>query len=189
MKGRTVLGAIGLIAALILGACGGGNTSDTSNALESATAATTDQSSSASSGPGSGTGDGTGSDATTTAGQQTATTELLISIANHPSEPKYQQGVMQVPAGTEFVVNYNNPSQEEHNWVVVEPGKEQAVADAAAAKGGDPTGVAGVIAWSKPIAGSSTEIRVPPLQQGGYPYICTLPGHLAAGHQGALDVK
>jgi azurin len=195
-----MMGAIGLVALLSLSACGGGNNSGTSNAIEGRTAATAgDQGtnntgSSAGEGSGtvggSGTGDGTGSDATTTTTDQTATTELVISIANNPNQPRYQQGVMQAPVGIEFVVNYNNPGQEEHNWVLVEPGQEQAVADAAGAKGGDASGVAGVIAWSEPIAASSTTIKVPALpQQGGYPYICTLPGHFAAGHKGALNVR
>jgi uncharacterized cupredoxin-like copper-binding protein len=201
MRLRAALGIIALIAAFGLVACGGGNNSGTNNTIEGRTAATTDEGntsgnnsgSSAGEGSGttggSGTGDGTGSDATTTTGEQTASAELVISLANHPTEDTYQQGVMSVPVGTEFVINYNNPSQEEHNWVLVEPGQEQAVAAAAEANGGDASKVPGVIAWSEPIAGTSTNIRVRSLEQGGYPYICTVPGHFEAGHKGALNVR
>ena len=115
---------------------------------------------------------------------------LTLSITNNPDQPLYSQGVMQAPVGSKVVVQYNNPSQEPHNWVLVEPGKEQAVADAAEAKNGDPANIEGVIAWSETVTGSTTNIEVPPLQEaGGYPYICTVPGHYEAGHKGALNVR
>ncbi|MDP9310740.1 MAG: plastocyanin/azurin family copper-binding protein [Chloroflexota bacterium] len=115
---------------------------------------------------------------------------LTLSITNSPSEPLYSQGVMQAPIGSPIVVQYNNPSDQPHNWVLVQPGQEQAVADAAEAKNGDPSNIEGVIAWSETITGSTTNIEVPPLPEtGGYPYICTVPGHYEAGHKGALNVR
>lgn len=143
--------------------------------------------------PGSGTGDGTGSDATTTAADATSTANndaLQLSISNKPDLPQYNQGVMSAPVGAPIVVTYNNPSQQPHNWVLVEPGQEQAVVDAAEAKGGNPEGIPGVLAWSETVTNNTTTIEVPPLeQQGGYTYLCTVPGHFEQGHKGAFDVK
>lgn len=143
--------------------------------------------------PGSGTGDGTGSDATTTAANATAQANndaLQLSISNKPDLPQYNQGVMSASVGSPIVVTYNNPSQQPHNWVLVEPGQEQAVVDAAEAKGGNPEGIPGVIAWSETVTNNTTTVEVPPLEQsGGYTYLCTVPGHFEQGHHGAFDVK
>lgn len=189
---RWMLGIIALVLALAVSACG-----DSTGATISGTAAATggDTNNNATrpdAAPGSGTGDGTGSDATTTAADATSTPTdaLQLSISNKPDQSQYNQGVMQAPVGSKIVVTYNNPSQEPHNWVLVQPGKEQAVVDAAAARNGNPEGIDGVIAWSQPISDNTTTIEVPPLDTpGGYTYLCTVPGHYAAGHKGALDVK
>lgn len=189
---RLALGIVALGLALTLSACGdstGGTITGTAAATGGDTANNATRPDAA---PGSGTGDGTGSDATTTASEATsiATDALLLSISNKPDQPQYNQGVMQAPVGSKIVVDYNNPSQEPHNWVLVEPGKEQAVVDAADANNGNLEGIEGVIAWSQPITNSSTTIEVPPLDgPGGYTYLCTVPGHYAAGHKGAFDVK
>jgi azurin len=191
---RLTISVVALGLALTLSACG-----DSTGAVISGTAAATggeaDNANNATrpdAAPGSGTGDGTGSDATTTAAEATSTASdaLLLSISNKPDQPQYNQGVMQAPVGSKIVVNYDNPSQEPHNWVLVEPGQEQAVVDAAAAKNGNPEGIPGVIAWSQPISSGSATIEVPALDgPGGYTYLCTVPGHFAAGHKGAFDVK
>lgn len=189
MHFRTILGAIGLIAALLLTACGGGNNSGTGTTIEGSTAATTGDDNSTG-GSDRVNGDARRSETTTAGAEATGQSEgLVISIGNDPNAAKYNQGVMQVPAGIAATINYNNPSAEEHNWVLVEPGQEQAVADATEANDGNPEGVAGVIAWSETIAGGETTIDIPALQQGGYPYICTVPGHFEAGHKGALNVR
>lgn len=194
MDFRTTFGAIGLVAALLLTGCGGGNNSGTSTTIEGSTAVTNGNDN-ATGGDDRVNGDARQSE-TTTAGAEAAATEtssgsngLVISLGNDPGAPRYLQGVLSVPANTAATINYNNPSQDQHNWVLVEPGQEQAVADATEANGGNPEGVDGVIAWSETIAGGETTIDIPPLQQGGYPYICTIPGHFAAGHKGALNVR
>lgn len=190
---RTTFGAVGLAAALLLTGCGGGNNSGTDTTIEGSTAATTGDDNTTS-GDDRVNGDARRSE-TTTAGAEAATEAtgasdgLVISLGNDPGAPRYLQGVLSVPADTAATINYNNSSQDQHNWVLVEPGQEQAVADATEANGGNPEGVAGVIAWSETIAGGETNIDIPPLQQGGYPYICTIPGHFEAGHKGALNVR
>lgn len=196
-------GASALILALALAGCGN---NEIDHSIQTGTSDTSEPRSGGGTGTGSGTGDGTGSDASPAAtaatdtaqttgtsggsGQDPTSNVLTLSISNNPNEPLYSQGVMQVPVNTKFVVNYDNPSQQPHNWVLVQPGKEQAVADAAEAKNGDPSGIEGVIAWTPPITGQSTTIEVPALPEaGGYPYICTVPGHYEAGHKGALNVR
>ncbi len=205
MKLRGMVATLTLIGAMTLTACGN-DTIDQSLATGVTAASIPDSGDGTGENrPGSGTGNGTGTDASNAAEQATdtagttttggangapASNALTLSISNTPDQPLYSQGVMQAPIGSQIIVEYNNPSQQPHNWVLVEPGQEQAVVDAAEAKNGDPSGLPGVIAWSETIAGSTTRIEVPALtQEGGYPYICTVPGHYEAGHKGALNVR
>ena len=70
------------------------------------------------------------------------------------------------------------------------PGHEQAVADAAGSTGGDTTGIAGVIAMTSVLNAKGDETTEVPAQQAGtYTYICTVPGHYAAGMKSTLTVK
>jgi azurin len=79
-----------------------------------------------------------------------------------------------------------------HNWVLVKPGTETAVATAALTVGesaGFVPNLADVLA-STPQAqpGKSAEVTfTAPESPGSYPYICTNPGH-AATMKGALSV-
>ncbi|HEX6290712.1 MAG TPA: plastocyanin/azurin family copper-binding protein [Herpetosiphonaceae bacterium] len=112
-----------------------------------------------------------------------------LSVAADAAQLKFQQETLNATAGQPITVNFNNPSATQHNWVLVQPGQEDAVAQATAPKNGDPTGVAGVIAGGKPIASTQEAINVPAQQAGTYPYICTVPGHYAAGMKGTLTVN
>ncbi|MBV9786806.1 MAG: auracyanin [Chloroflexi bacterium] len=129
-----------------------------------------------------GTG-GTGGTGGTAAGS-------TVSVAADPVQLKFAEGALTATGGQPITVNFNNPSTTlQHNWVLVQPGQEDAVATAAAAKNGDATGLAGVIAAGKPITGSQEAISVPAQQAGTYPYICTVPGHYQAGMKGTLTVN
>ncbi len=89
-----------------------------------------------------------------------------------------------------ITVNFKNPAPVQHNFVLVEAGQEQAVADAAAAKNGDATGLPGVIATGGVLdANGSESFEVPAQAAGSIPYICTVPGHFAAGMKGTLTVE
>lgn len=93
-------------------------------------------------------------------------------------------------AGGPITVNFKNPAPVEHNFVLVQSGQEQAVADAAAAKNGDATGISGVIQSGGVLkAGGTESFEIPAQTAGSYPYICTVPGHYAAGMKGTLTVK
>lgn len=112
-----------------------------------------------------------------------------LDVAADPAALAFQQTTLQAPAGQPITVNFNNPAALQHNWVLVEPGQEQAVADATTPTNGDPTGVAGVIAGFPPIGTASQSTTVNPLEAGDYPYICTVPGHYAGGMVGTLTVQ
>ena len=124
----------------------------------------------------------------TSAGGGTVTT--LDVTADPSGQLKFQPETLEATAGQPISVSFKNPAPVQHNWVLVMPGQEQAVADAAASKGGDATGVAGVIAMTSVLNANGDEIKEVPAQQAGtYSYICTVPGHYAAGMKGTLTVK
>jgi uncharacterized cupredoxin-like copper-binding protein len=120
-----------------------------------------------------------------TNGEQVA---MTVQVDADPAAIDFVQDTLQGPADQPFTVNFNNPSAVEHNWVMVEPGTEAAVAEAAQAQGGDPTGVEGVIAGHDPIVNSSVTVDVPAQPAGTYPYICTVPGHYQAGMVGEITL-
>lgn len=111
-----------------------------------------------------------------------------VSVAADPAQIAYQQKTLAGPAGQEFSVTFQNPAATQHNWVIVQPGQEDAVAAAASAANGNPAGIQGVIAGGAPIAGSSETISVPATPPGTYSYICTVPGHYQAGMRGQITL-
>lgn len=160
MNARTLLGGIGLVAALTLTACGGGG--------------------------GEGTGGGTAASGGGAAGGATT----LTSTADPSGTLAFQQTALEATANQPITVTFQNPAPVQHSWVLVQPGQEDAVNTAAQAKGGDPTGVPGVIAGSKVLNQNGSEtITIPAQAAGTYSYICTVPGHYPAGMKGTLTVK
>lgn len=153
MNARTFVASVGLVAALALTACGGGE---------------------------GGTGGTGGTGAAAPQAVAADPTGLL----------KYQQETLTGTANQPITVNFSNPAALQHNWVLVQPGQEQAVADAAAAKGGDATGLSGVIAAGKVLDPNGNEaINVPGTAAGEYSYICTVPGHYAGGMVGKMTIR
>ncbi|HEY0734146.1 MAG TPA: plastocyanin/azurin family copper-binding protein [Herpetosiphonaceae bacterium] len=113
----------------------------------------------------------------------------LQASADPGGQLKFAEETLNAAPGQALTVAFNNASALPHSWVLVEPGQEAAVDQAASTKGGDPTGAAGVIAGSPVVnAGANATINVPALEPGSYPYICTVPGHYAAGMKGTLVV-
>lgn len=128
-----------------------------------------------------------GSGGTTTGGDTPTTVEVT---ADPTGQLKFQPETLNATAGQSINVSFKNPAPLQHNWVLVMPGQEQAVADAAASKGGDATGVAGVIATTAVLNANGEETKETPAQAAGsYTYICTVPGHYAAGMKGTLTIK
>ena len=95
-----------------------------------------------------------------------------------------------------FSVTFTNSSTvNQHNWVLVKGGDDVAakVDEAATAAGPD----AGYLPATPDVAaggkqldpGKNETITVPALPAGTYTYICTTPGHYAAGMKGTLTIK
>jgi azurin len=110
-----------------------------------------------------------------------------IDVAATPSTA-YQQTELQAPANQAFTVSFTNPAALPHNWVLAQPGKEQAVAQAADPQGNVPAGTEGVIAAGAIITNKTEPIPVEALAAGTYTYLCTFPGHYLAGMKGTLTV-
>lgn len=160
MNTRKFLMGIGLASALVLTACGGGGS---------------DQE------PAEGNGGG---------GEAAATT---LQVSADPSGAlAFQPTSLTAPADQPFTVNFENPSgaNQPHNFVVIEQGQEQAVAQAGLATQGDvPEDTAGLLVDADVLQpGNSEEIEVEGLPAGTYTYICTYPGHYPS-MQGTLTVQ
>lgn len=114
-----------------------------------------------------------------------------LSVAADPTGAlAYQEKALTGTANQPITVAFNNPATLQHNWVLVQPGQEQAVADAALATAGDATGLPGVIAAGKVLDPQGQEsIQVPATPAGTYSYICTVPGHFASGMRGTLTIQ
>lgn len=102
---------------------------------------------------------------------------------------KFNPETLTIAAGTAASVTVKNSGTQQHNWVVVKPEDADKVDEAAAAKGGDATGVAGVLAGGKLIDASGNETVSVNLPAGTYTFICTVPGHYVAGMKGTLTVQ
>lgn len=103
---------------------------------------------------------------------------------------RFNPEALTLAAGQEATVAFENEGALQHNWVLVEPGQEQAAAGAADASGEIASDAPGVIVAGDVLdGGSSEEINVPALDAGEYTYICTVPGHLPGGMRGTLTVE
>lgn len=137
------------------------------------------------------TGCGGGGAATTPDTGTSGSSDGGIQVSADPSgQLKFQPAALTAKADEAIGVSFKNPGPLPHNWVLVAPGEEQAVVAASAAKGGDATGVAGVIVTTSVLTANGSEAKELPAKPAGtYSYICTVPGHYAAGMKGTLTLK
>ncbi len=94
----------------------------------------------------------------------------------------------ELTAGTgEIKVTFSNKGVVPHNWVLVNPGEEdKTVADAATATNFE---AATAVAHTKTLDGGGNEtISFTIAEPGTYSYVCTYPGHYAAGMKGTFKV-
>jgi len=110
--------------------------------------------------------------------------KVELQIASVGNTMTFDKTKLTVPTGAQVHVTFKSNSSQDvlmHNWVLVNPGKEAAVAAAGLAKGAD----AGYLApgpdvlasteMAKP--GGTVETTFTAPAPGNYPYICTFPGH------------
>lgn len=88
----------------------------------------------------------------------------------------------------------NGSSVQKHNWILVKGGDAAVTAvDQAAIAAGDAKGYVpddpNIIAKTKLLDGGASESIAFKADAGEYIFICTFPGHLAAGMKGTLSVK
>ncbi|MDZ4719898.1 MAG: plastocyanin/azurin family copper-binding protein [Roseiflexaceae bacterium] len=107
----------------------------------------------------------------------------------------YKPAALTAKAGAPVTVDFNNVSTaQQHNWVLVKGGDDVAgKVDEGAITAGAPDYIpadkADIVANSKILApGGKETITFTAPAAGTYTYLCTYPGHYAAGMKGTLTV-
>lgn len=120
----------------------------------------------------------------------TANDEMKLNITEIAAKPGEVIRIRLLAVGTA------PKSTMAHNFVLLNAGTNQIVFAEAAAKSVStdyiPPALKNAILASTPLIGNgeSTEVIVKvPKTPGNYPYLCTFPGHFAAGARGKLIVK
>ena len=80
-----------------------------------------------------------------------------LQVQADPTQFKFQEATLEAKAGSPIAVAFENPSQQPHTWVLVKPGDEESVDQAAQASGGDATGVTGAIKATKVVSPGGSE--------------------------------
>ena len=102
---------------------------------------------------------------------------------------KFDPATVTIPAGAAASIEVKNPGAQQHNWVLVKAEDATRIATESLAKGGDATGLPGVLAGGKLIpagGGETVSVNVP---AGTYQFICTVAGHFQAGMVGTLTAQ
>jgi uncharacterized cupredoxin-like copper-binding protein len=105
---------------------------------------------------------------------------------------QFQPGALNATANQQTTVNFKNGSAaQKHSWVLVKGGDDVAakVDEAAQANGGNVSVGGDVVAATKVIDGGASEAASFTAPAGTYTFLCTAPGHYAAGMKGTLTVK
>lgn len=117
----------------------------------------------------------------------------MIELKPHATNPLgYDKTDLTVKAGQKVKLTLNNTGSiapQPHNFLLIKPGKDQAVGAQANAMMTDPQAMAksyipdaskdDIIAHTKLVQPNSTETIefTAPAEAGDYPYMCTFPGH------------
>jgi azurin len=127
-----------------------------------------------------------------TSAQETAPAVVVIEIKPHPSIPlAYDKTELTAKVGSRISLTLNNTestTQQPHNFVLIKPGKIEAVGALATAMITDPKAMeknyipeqsTDILAHSPLVSpGSSVTIEfILPSEPGDYPFLCTFPGH------------
>jgi len=125
--------------------------------------------------------------------------ELALSIetAKGADDFHYATDALSAPAGSIITLTFANRTDPDekigHNWVLVQPGKEDSVLASGLAAGDDRDWLdkkdPGIIAATKLIEGDDTDditFDAPPA--GTYTFLCTFPDHYKGGMKGTLTI-
>ncbi len=113
----------------------------------------------------------------------TAGEQLAFAPANLTAKP-----------GDVKVTFKNGSGAQKHNWILVKGGDDVAAkVDEAGVAAGDAKGYipddANIVAKTKLVDGGASDAVTAKLDAGTYTFLCTFPGHYAAGMKGTLTVK
>jgi plastocyanin len=125
----------------------------------------------------------------TTGGGTAAPAALNVSTAGEALQ--FAPANLSATAG-DIKVNFKNASAAQtHTWVLVKGGDDVAakVDESAVANAGAVTPGGDVLAATKVVAANGSESITANVPAGTYTFICTVPGHYAAGMKGTLTVK
>jgi azurin len=126
-----------------------------------------------------------------------------VELKPSPANPMMWDKVeFSAKPGQKVKLTVNNASSVPlpHNFVLVKPGKDMVIGNAALAMAADPTAMAksyipeaskaDIIAFTKLVQPNAKEVLefTAPAEAGDYPYICTFPGHFLL-MKGVMHVK
>lgn len=119
---------------------------------------------------------------------------LLAACSSAPGEPekvsftikgqdsfRYDPDTLTVPTGASISLTLENAGVLDHSWVLLPNGTDPLAANETDALGGASTGILP--------GGQSKTITFAAPPAGTYTFVCTVPGHAAAGKIGALTVE
>ncbi len=125
------------------------------------------------------------------------TVTVEVGSASGAKEFRYDKVMLQEPAGSKIKLKFVNhtDSKDEvgHNWVLVKPGQEAEVIASSKAAGDDKDWLnvddPAIVAHTRLIEGGQSNTITFTAPPGTYTYLCTFPGHYAAGEKGTLVIK
>jgi plastocyanin len=118
-----------------------------------------------------------------------------LAVSARGEELAFDPTTLTATAGAQTTVTFNNPSTaNNHNWVLVNGGDDVATqvndASVEASTVGYATTGPNVVAATKTLGPNSNEaVTFTAPAAGTYTFLCTVPGHYAAGMKGTLTVQ
>ncbi len=127
------------------------------------------------------------SGSTNTDSGSTASASAITIDSADGATMAYAQTEATANAG-EVKITFNNKGSLPHNLTLVKQGDEEKIDQEAMANSPD-YNAPSAIAQTKLINGGESDTITVNLEPGTYTYLCTFPGHYAAGMKGTLIVK
>jgi azurin len=117
-----------------------------------------------------------------------------LNVSTAGEQLQFAPANLSAAAGDVKVTFKNGSSAQKHNWVLVKGGDDVAQkVDEAGVAAGEAKGYIpddpNIVAHTKLVNGGETDSASGNLAAGTYTFLCTFPGHYAAGMKGTLTVK